>query len=46
VSVNFGLRQDANSVSCGGGRDVIAKRSHEPPHGVAKELIVLDDRDQ
>jgi hypothetical protein len=28
------------------GRDVIAKRSHEPPHGFAKELIVFDDRDQ
>jgi hypothetical protein len=25
------------------GRDSIAKRSHEPPHGFAKELIVLDD---
>jgi hypothetical protein len=28
------------------GRNVVAKRSHEPPHGLAKELIVLDDRDQ
>jgi hypothetical protein len=27
-------------------RDVIAKRSHESPHGFAKELIVFDDRDQ
>jgi hypothetical protein len=23
--------------------DIVAKRSHEPPHGFAEELIVLDD---
>jgi len=26
--------------------DSICQRSHEPSHGFAKELIVLDDRDQ
>jgi hypothetical protein len=28
------------------GRDVVAKRSHESPHGFAKKRIVFDDRDQ
>ena len=28
------------------GLDVVAQRSHEPSHGLAKVLIILDDRDQ
>jgi len=26
--------------------DSISQRSHEPSHGFAKELVILDDRDQ
>src|SRR2546427_1569302 len=26
--------------------DAVPQRSHEPSHGLAKELIILDDRDQ
>jgi hypothetical protein len=26
--------------------DVVAQRPHEPSHGLAKELIILNDRDQ
>ena len=43
----FAETRRCEEIGCGReGRDVVAKRSHEPPHGFAKELIVLDDRDE
>jgi hypothetical protein len=43
----FGETRRCEEIGCRReGRDVVAKRSHEPPHGFAKELIVLDERDQ
>jgi len=40
----FGETRRREEIGCRRKRcDVVAKRSHEPPHGFAKELIVLDD---
>jgi hypothetical protein len=46
-AAGFGETRRCEKIGCRReGRNVIAKRSHEPPHGFAKEQIVLDDRDQ
>jgi hypothetical protein len=40
----FGQMRRCEEIGCRReGRDVVAKRSHEPPHGFAEELIVLND---
>ena len=40
----FGEARRCEEIGCRRkGHDVVAKRSHEPPHGFAKELIVLDE---